>query len=233
MADDQTPPGPLVGGPITRLGRTPPPPPRSGRRSIDLVVPVAAVIVARRRFREVATVRHQLVHLPLHDALTGLPNRRLLLDWLAADITRSQRGNTQTAVLFVDLDRFKFVNDTHGHEIGDRLMRHLADRLETVQRPGDRLVRYGGDEFVLVCPGLNGVVAAASPRPAPRSTSVPPLDAGEFHLHNQPARSRRPPASRGRRCPACVSTARRTAATTDRPERAGRAGHRGPFSSRR
>lgn len=131
-----------------------------GLLALAVLVPAAAFVVVRRRFREVAAVRRQLVHLSLHDTLTGLPNRRLLLDWLAADISRSQQRNTQAAVLFVDLDRFKFVNDTHGHEIGDRLMRLVAERLGTVARPGDRLVRYGGDEFVLVCPGLNGVTAA-------------------------------------------------------------------------
>ncbi|CAN5840816.1 hypothetical protein BH23ACT2_BH23ACT2_04790 [soil metagenome] len=89
-------------------------------------LPLATLVFARRRYQEVNAVRQELVHLSLHDALTGLPNRRLLLDWLATDIARSQQDNHQTAVLFIDLDRFKFVNDTHGHEIGDRLRRPVS-----------------------------------------------------------------------------------------------------------
>jgi diguanylate cyclase (GGDEF)-like protein len=125
-----------------------------------VAVPIAATVFARRRYREVLAMRRELVHLSLHDALTGLPNRRLLADWLAADIQRSQEHNAQAAVLFVDLDRFKYVNDTHGHEVGDRLMRAVADRLRTMLGDRDRLIRFGGDEFVLLCPGLNGAAAA-------------------------------------------------------------------------
>ncbi len=102
----------------------------------------------------------ELVRLSLHDALTGLPNRMLLADWLAADIQTSQRRNSQAAVLFVDLDKFKHVNDTHGHEVGDRLMRAVADRLRTMLRPEDRVIRFGGDEFVVLCPDINSAAAA-------------------------------------------------------------------------
>ncbi|CAN5673202.1 hypothetical protein BH10ACT1_BH10ACT1_13880 [soil metagenome] len=131
-----------------------------GLIALLVLVPIATGVYARRRYLEVATVRRELVHLSLHDALTGLPNRRLLLDWLIGDIARSQQRNSQAAVLFVDLDRFKYVNDTHGHEVGDRLMRAVADRLKAIAGPDDRLIRFGGDEFVLLCPGLNGPAAA-------------------------------------------------------------------------
>ncbi len=125
-----------------------------------MVAPAGAVVFARRRYREVAAVRGELVRMSLHDALTGLPNRRLLVEWLTTDIARSQGYNCQAAVLFVDLDRFKYVNDTHGHEVGDRLMQAVADRLKNMLRPDDRLIRYGGDEFVILCPMLNGAAAA-------------------------------------------------------------------------
>jgi diguanylate cyclase (GGDEF)-like protein len=125
-----------------------------------VMLPFATTIFARRRYRDVLVVRRELVRLSLHDSLTGLPNRRLLQDWLAADIKRSQSRNAQAAVLFVDLDKFKYVNDTHGHEVGDRLMRAVADRLRTMLRPQDRVVRFGGDEFVILCPELNGPAAA-------------------------------------------------------------------------
>ena len=144
--------------------------PLDAAAALLVAVPVAATVFARRRYREVLAMRRELVHLSLHDALTGLPNRRLLADWLAADITASQAANAQAAVLFVDLDRFKYVNDTHGHEVGDRLMRAVADRLRTMLGEQDRLVRFGGDEFVLLCPGLNG--AAAAERIAQRVIAV-------------------------------------------------------------
>ncbi len=131
-----------------------------GVLALLVLVPVATTIFARRRHRDVLAVRRELVRLSLHDTLTGLPNRRLLGDWLAADITRSQQRNSQVAVLFVDLDRFKYVNDTHGHEVGDRLMRAVADRLRTMLRPDDRVVRFGGDEFVVLCPEINSAATA-------------------------------------------------------------------------
>ena len=117
------------------------------------VLAVAAVIQSSRRTREAAAYRDHLVHLSVHDPLTDLPNRRLLRRWLAEDISRSQASNTQAGVLFIDLDRFKQVNDLYGHEAGDQLMRAVAERLRNLSGPDDRLARFGGDEFVLLSPG--------------------------------------------------------------------------------
>jgi len=132
----------------------------NGVFALLIVVPLATTIFARRRYRDAIVVRRELVRLSLHDALTGLPNRLLLADWLAADIQTSQRTNSQAAVLFVDLDKFKHVNDTHGHEVGDRLMRSVAERLRTMLRPEDRVIRFGGDEFVVLCPAVSSSAAA-------------------------------------------------------------------------
>lgn len=132
----------------------------NGVFALLILVPVATTIFARRRYKDAISVRRELVRLSLHDALTGLPNRMLLADWLAADIQTSQRKNSQAAVLFVDLDKFKHVNDTHGHEVGDRLMRAVADRLRTMLRPEDRVIRFGGDEFVILCPEISSSSAA-------------------------------------------------------------------------
>lgn len=123
-------------------------------------VPIATSVFARRRYRDVLGMRRELVHISLHDALTGLPNRRLLSDWLAADIRRSQEHNNQAAVLFVDLDRFKMINDTYGHEIGDRLMRAVADRMRATLDEDHRLLRFGGDEFVILCSDVSGKATA-------------------------------------------------------------------------
>src|SRR5579863_6237663 len=95
-----------------------------------------------------------LVHNAVHDGLTGLPNRTLLVDRLEQLLAASLRRPTGSAVLFVDLDRFKAVNDLAGHSVGDELLVAVAHRLQDVIRVGDTLARLGGDEFVILCPDL-------------------------------------------------------------------------------
>jgi diguanylate cyclase (GGDEF)-like protein/PAS domain S-box-containing protein len=96
----------------------------------------------------------RLTHAALHDALTGLPNRPLVMDRLGHVLQRSRRDGTLSAVLFLDLDSFKLINDTAGHGVGDELLMQVAERLSTVIRPGDTLGRFGGDEFVIICDGM-------------------------------------------------------------------------------
>jgi len=108
----------------------------------------------------------RLQHDALHDALTGLPNRVLFLDRLAQSILRAQRQSPAScaAVLFLDLDRFKLVNDSLGHHVGDRLLVAVARRLESALRPGDTVARLGGDEFTIllddVCDAREATVIA-------------------------------------------------------------------------
>jgi diguanylate cyclase (GGDEF)-like protein/PAS domain S-box-containing protein len=96
----------------------------------------------------------QLAHQAAHDALTGLPNRVFFLDRIALALARTQRSRSSVAVLFLDLDRFKFINDSLGHDAGDRLLRALGKRLQEVVRPGDTVARFGGDEFTILCEGI-------------------------------------------------------------------------------
>lgn len=102
----------------------------------------------------------KLSHQALHDTLTGLANRLLLDDRLILARARAIREGGQVAVLMVDLDEFKDVNDTHGHLLGDQLLRSVAERFTSVARPSDTLSRFGGDEFIYLAEGLSSATEA-------------------------------------------------------------------------
>ncbi|MCE7010756.1 EAL domain-containing protein [Kibdelosporangium philippinense] len=96
----------------------------------------------------------RLVHQALHDSLTGLPNRALLMDRLKQVLARADRHPTLTAVMFIDLDGFKDINDSLGHDIGDQVLREISARISAQVRPSDTVARLGGDEFVVLCSDL-------------------------------------------------------------------------------
>lgn len=105
----------------------------------------ALVDITQRR-----DIENQLKHQAFHDALTGLPNRALFMDRLAHALETRRRRKTKLAVLFLDLDRFKNVNDSLGHDIGDQLLKEAASRLHECLRVGDTVARLGGDEFTIL-----------------------------------------------------------------------------------
>lgn len=113
-------------------------------------------VTARRRAEE------QLAHQAFHDSLTGLPNRALFLDRLEHALDMSARTKHPVGVLFLDLDRFKIINDSLGHEMGDKLLIEVARRLEQCVRPGDTVARLGGDEFVVLLCEISSSADAVS-----------------------------------------------------------------------
>jgi diguanylate cyclase (GGDEF)-like protein/PAS domain S-box-containing protein len=113
--------------------------------------------VSQRKHAEDETQR-----LAFYDTLTGLPNRRLVLDRLSQAMTGSARSQRHGALLFIDLDNFKDLNDTLGHDVGDQLLQQVANRLVTCLREGDTAGRFGGDEFVVMLEGLSEVSAEAA-----------------------------------------------------------------------
>jgi diguanylate cyclase (GGDEF)-like protein len=115
---------------------------------LEATANVLADAIERRRSEE--EVQRQA----LHDPLTGLPNRTLFMDRLSLALNHSARRDTSVGVLFLDLDRFKLVNDSLGHGAGDELLCMLGARLSEVLRPGDTLARFGGDEFCVICDDL-------------------------------------------------------------------------------
>ncbi|HEY0869652.1 MAG TPA: sensor domain-containing diguanylate cyclase, partial [Acidothermaceae bacterium] len=128
---------------------------RGDMAAAQTLADVAAAYLLNAQAREEARVTSERFrHTALHDPLTGLPNRLLLQQRLEHAAQRAQRSHTNAAVLFVDLDRFKRVNDTHGHRVGDDLLCAIAERLTGLVRPGDTLARFSGDEFVFLCEDL-------------------------------------------------------------------------------
>lgn len=124
----------------------------------------------------------KLADLALQDPLTGLPNRRLLWDRIEHALDRTGRRAESLAVLFVDLDDFKTVNDRFGHSVGDEVLRQTASRLTTVLRSGDTLARLGGDEFVIVCEDLLDGRVLDSIVTRIDKAMAPPMDIGPLRL---------------------------------------------------
>jgi diguanylate cyclase (GGDEF)-like protein/PAS domain S-box-containing protein len=140
--------------------------------TLGAVIVFRDVIVSRER-------RLQMLHLAEHDALTDLPNRLLLADRLARAIAQGRRYGRRLAVLFLDCDRFKHINDTLGHAVGDQVLRSVAKRLTNCVRESDTVSRHGGDEFLIVLSEVDELDdAGAIAEKIVRSVSEPHFVAG-------------------------------------------------------
>lgn len=111
---------------------------------------VEGIVLNGRDITERKRLEEQLLHQAFHDPLTGLPNRALFADRLALALARAERRGGMVALLFLDLDRFKIVNDSLGHTVGDQLLQQVGARLGECLRPGDTVARLGGDEFTML-----------------------------------------------------------------------------------
>ncbi len=129
---------------------------RRRRRAVSHYIGISLDISDRKESEE------RIQFLAQHDALTELPNRSLCLERLSLSMHQSQRTGQKVGVLFIDLDRFKTINDSLGHHVGDGLLRSIAQRLLEAVRGGDTVSRLGGDEFVVVLNGVADSVEIAS-----------------------------------------------------------------------
>jgi diguanylate cyclase (GGDEF)-like protein/PAS domain S-box-containing protein len=114
------------------------------------------IVAVTRDVSDRKRAEDELAHQALHDTLTGLPNRALFLDRLQQALLRARRGAAGVAVLFIDLDRFKLINDSFGHAAGDRVLCDVAARLRHELRPADTVARFGGDELTILCEDVTG-----------------------------------------------------------------------------
>jgi diguanylate cyclase (GGDEF)-like protein/PAS domain S-box-containing protein len=118
---------------------------------------IVGAVVTFRDITERKTLEQQLQHQAFHDLLTGLPNRALFMDRLQHALIRANRRGSKVAVLFIDLDNFKVINDSLGHKAGDQLLVAVAERLKTCLRPEDTAGRLGGDEFTILVENISSV----------------------------------------------------------------------------
>jgi two-component system, cell cycle response regulator len=142
---------------------------RAGRRIIELQ---EQLLVAQEALRIRAT----------HDGLTGLLNRSAIMDMLRSELERATREPQAFSILMVDLDRFKQINDTYGHQAGDAILREAATRMKATVRCYDSVGRYGGEEFLIVLPGCNTVGAVALSERIRQNMAATPFSIGDREI---------------------------------------------------
>lgn len=163
---------------------------RDGSRTVTVVVVAGLVILWLLLFRTVLTASRRLqssaldnARLALLDSLTGLPNRRLLADRLGRSIERAHEDGTRVGLVLLDVDRFKDINDSLGHDRGDELLEQVAARLRDVLRDEDLVARLGGDEFAVLLPEVHSIEDAERLAQRVRGVFAAPFVLGELPLH--------------------------------------------------
>ncbi len=154
---------------------------RNAAGDITNYIAITSDITARKQ------VEAQIRHLAQHDALTGLPNRILLEDRAEQSLLQSTRRDLLVALLFIDLDRFKVINDTLGHAVGDELLAAVARRLQSSVRVEDTVARQGGDEFVIVVPNIGHPEDAAQVAQQVVAAMSAPFRVRDYELHVTPS----------------------------------------------
>jgi diguanylate cyclase (GGDEF)-like protein/PAS domain S-box-containing protein len=140
-------------------------------------------VLVLRDITERRALQNAMAHRALHDELTGLPNRRLLTDRLDHALARLMKSGGEHGILFVDLDRFKLVNDSYGHLVGDRLLIQVAHRLRRSVSAADTVARFSGDEFVMLVEDVPGVEQLEQIAHRVHRSLEAPFDLGEVVIH--------------------------------------------------
>jgi diguanylate cyclase (GGDEF)-like protein len=143
-----------------------------------------AIVLSLRILQQRRRMEQRVSHMAFHDELTSLPNRMMLSARLDQALSRHRRAGSQLAILFLDVDRFKVINDSLGHETGDALLRHIADRLRAHSREGDTIARMGGDEFVVLIENSGNLqdVSARAQRLVEELASPYMLGINDYHI---------------------------------------------------
>jgi two-component system, cell cycle response regulator len=141
------------------------------------------MLEVRLLYKELAQYSKKQQELALHDPLTGLPNRRLLEDRIATTLQHAARHTRKAAVMYLDLDGFKPINDTHGHATGDEILKQVAQRLVNSSRKEDTVARVGGDEFVIVLAEVANVASAQEPASKLIEVVSEPYQVGDLTLN--------------------------------------------------
>ena len=149
---------------------------------VEVKTRIRNMLELRLMYKKLVASNRELESLALHDPLTGVANRRLLMDRLEHAMRNSARTGNHCALMFMDLDHFKALNDSYGHDAGDHVLKQAAARLQVCVREGDTVARLGGDEFVVLLEGLSGNAKDASVEARGVTTKILAAFAADFHF---------------------------------------------------